>query len=69
MKYERKKTVVKKNAIPSIQVHGHWYYVRVSVLTMYYFYKNLAYCTPQLFFAVASAFSSQTLFESAFLMM
>jgi phospholipid-translocating ATPase len=50
-------------------VHGHWYYIRVSMLTMYFFYKNLAYCTPQMFFAVSSAFSSQTLFESAFLMM
>lgn len=40
-------------------VHGHWYYVRVSTLVQYSFYKNVAFITPQVFFAIWSAFSTQ----------
>ena len=40
-------------------VHGHWYYTRVAYLVQYSFYKNLAFITPQVFFAIWSAFSTQ----------
>lgn len=40
-------------------VHGHWYYVRVSTLVQYSFYKNVTFITPQLFFAIWNAFSTQ----------
>lgn len=42
-------------------VHGHWYYTRVSTLVQYSFYKNVAFITPQLYFAVMSAFSTQVI--------
>ena len=40
-------------------VHGHWYYVRVSTLVQYSFYKNVTFITPQLFYAIWNAFSTQ----------
>ncbi|XP_071540026.1 phospholipid-transporting ATPase IF-like [Panulirus ornatus] len=45
-------------------VHGHWYYVRVSTLVQYFFYKNAAFITPQIFFAVWNAFSTQSVYDS-----
>ncbi|XP_045609481.2 LOW QUALITY PROTEIN: phospholipid-transporting ATPase IF [Procambarus clarkii] len=50
-------------------VHGHWYYVRVSTLVQYSFYKNVAFVTPQVFFAIWSAFSTQSVYESLVLTM
>lgn len=40
-------------------VHGHWYYVRVSTLVQYSFYKNVTFVTSQLFYAIWNAFSTQ----------
>ena len=40
-------------------VHGHWYYHRVAVLVQYFFYKNVAFIFPQLYFAFHNAFSTQ----------
>ena len=40
-------------------VHGHWYYWRVSTLVQYFFYKNIAFITPVVFFTVHSAYSTQ----------
>lgn len=50
-------------------VHGHWYYVRVSTLVQYSFYKNLTFITPQVFFSIFSAFSTQTVYDSMILTM
>ncbi|XP_068247329.1 LOW QUALITY PROTEIN: phospholipid-transporting ATPase IF-like [Palaemon carinicauda] len=50
-------------------VHGHWYYVRVSTLVQYSFYKNLTFITPQVFFAFWNAFSTQTVYDSLVLTM
>lgn len=50
-------------------VHGHWYYVRVSTLVQYSFYKNVAFITPQLFFAIWNAFSTQSVYDSLALTM
>nr|XP_053653910.1 phospholipid-transporting ATPase IF-like isoform X2 [Cherax quadricarinatus] len=50
-------------------VHGHWYYIRVSTLVQYSFYKNVAFITPQIFFAIWNAFSTQSIYESLALTM
>ncbi|XP_048514856.1 phospholipid-transporting ATPase IF-like isoform X2 [Athalia rosae] len=52
----------------ALLVHGHWYYVRISVLIQYFFYKNLLLVAPQLYFAIHSGFAAQLLFDSVFLM-
>lgn len=44
-------------------VHGHWYYWRVSTLVQYFFYKNIAFITPVVFFTVHSAYSTQVFFN------
>lgn len=48
-------------------VHGHWYYRRLAFLVQYSFYKNVACFTCQLFYAIDSDWSGQTLYESMFL--
>lgn len=40
-------------------VHGHWFYWRVSTLVQYFFYKNMAFITPVVFFTIHSAYSTQ----------
>ncbi|KAG7189384.1 hypothetical protein KM043_017031 [Ampulex compressa] len=52
----------------ALLVHGHWYYVRISILTQYFFYKNLVFITPQLLFSLQNGFSTQELYDSIFLM-
>ena len=44
-------------------VHGHWYYHRTGNLVQYFFYKNIACFTAQLYFAFFCSFSTQTLFD------
>ena len=44
-------------------VHGHWYYYRAGNLVQYFFYKNIACFTSQLYFAFFNSFSTQTLFD------
>ena len=43
----------------ALLVHGRWYYVRTSNLTLYFFYKNVMFITPQLLFGIHSGFSMQ----------
>nr|CAD7264596.1 unnamed protein product [Timema shepardi] len=50
-------------------VHGHWYYLRISTLVLYFFYKNIVFITPQLFFNFLSAFSTQAIYDTAYLSM
>ncbi|KAF7729967.1 hypothetical protein EC973_003380 [Apophysomyces ossiformis] len=45
-------------------VHGSWAYYRLSKMTFYYFYKNVALYFTQFWFAVFNGFSGQTLYES-----
>ncbi|KAB7494661.1 putative phospholipid-transporting ATPase IF [Armadillidium nasatum] len=47
----------------AILVHGHWYYTRISTLIHYCFYKNVAFNTPQVFFAFQSAYSTQQVYS------
>ncbi|XP_056006402.1 phospholipid-transporting ATPase IF-like isoform X4 [Ostrea edulis] len=49
-------------------VHGHYFYYRLTTLVQYFFYKNVAFITMQLFFAFQSAFSQQSLVSSFHLM-
>uniref|UniRef100_UPI00358E0955 phospholipid-transporting ATPase IF-like isoform X2 n=1 Tax=Myxine glutinosa TaxID=7769 RepID=UPI00358E0955 len=49
-------------------VHGHLYYQRISHLVQYFFYKNVAFMTPQFLFQFYCGFSHQTLYDSAYLM-
>lgn len=52
----------------AILVHGNWFYVRIALLAMYFFYKNLIFILPQVYFSVDSDFSGQVS-HSLFLMM
>ncbi|XP_060583467.1 phospholipid-transporting ATPase IF-like isoform X3 [Ruditapes philippinarum] len=52
----------------ALLVHGHFYYIRIANLVQYFFYKNVAFITAQLFYTFFSAFSEQTLYESWYLM-
>lgn len=42
-------------------IHGQWYYWRISSLAMYFFYKNLVFNTPVVFFSIFNAYSTQVL--------
>ncbi len=42
-------------------VHGHWYYWRVSTLVQYFFYKNITFITPAVWFCTYSAYSTLVL--------
>ncbi|XP_076395905.1 phospholipid-transporting ATPase IF [Megachile rotundata] len=53
----------------ALLVHGHWFYLRISVLTQYFFYKNFMFITPQLFFCFHSGFSGQAFYDGIFLML
>ena len=48
----------------ALLVHGRWYYVRVSFLVNYSFYKNVAFITPQVYYAFFNGMSTQSLYES-----
>ncbi|XP_069676428.1 phospholipid-transporting ATPase IF-like isoform X2 [Periplaneta americana] len=48
-------------------VHGHWYYVRIATLVQYFFYKNILFVSPQLYYAFSNVFSTQPLYDSIFL--
>ncbi|XP_003485770.1 probable phospholipid-transporting ATPase IF isoform X1 [Bombus impatiens] len=50
-------------------VHGHWYYVRVSTLTQYFFYKNFIFITPQVLYNTYCGFSAQAFYDALFLML
>ncbi|XP_023288615.1 probable phospholipid-transporting ATPase IF isoform X2 [Orussus abietinus] len=53
----------------ALLVHGHWYYVRISTLTHYFFYKNFVFITPQLLYGIHNGFSTQALYDSLYLML
>ncbi|KAL6255347.1 hypothetical protein P5V15_013685 [Pogonomyrmex californicus] len=52
----------------AILVHGHWYYLRISLLMQYFFYKNVVFITPQVLFGIHNGFSTQELYDGVFLM-
>ncbi|XP_060039703.1 phospholipid-transporting ATPase IH isoform X3 [Erinaceus europaeus] len=48
-------------------VHGHLYYVRISELVQYFFYKNVCFIFPQFLYQFFCGFSQQTLYDTAYL--
>ncbi|XP_072764277.1 phospholipid-transporting ATPase IF isoform X2 [Anoplolepis gracilipes] len=52
----------------ALLVHGHWYYLRISILMQYFFYKNVVFITPQVLFGIHNGFSTQELYDGIFLM-
>jgi len=46
----------------ALLVHGHWYYWRISNTVQYFFYKNIVFNTPVVFFTIFSAYSTQVSF-------
>lgn len=48
-----------KHLEKALFVHGHWYYLRIGILTQYFFYKNLVFITPQLLYSIHNGFSAQ----------
>ncbi|XP_020907982.1 probable phospholipid-transporting ATPase IF isoform X2 [Exaiptasia diaphana] len=51
----------------ALLVHGHYYYIRSSILVQYFFYKNVCFITPQFFYSFFNAFSGQPLYHGFFL--
>ncbi|XP_012530011.2 probable phospholipid-transporting ATPase IF isoform X2 [Monomorium pharaonis] len=52
----------------ALLVHGHWYYLRISILMQFFFYKNVVFITPQVLFGIHNGFSTQELYDGMFLM-
>eukprot|EP00049_Salpingoeca_infusionum_P018794 m.358787 g.358787 ORF g.358787 m.358787 type:complete len:1200 (+) comp18288_c0_seq1:276-3875(+) len=44
-------------------VHGHYSYWRIAYTVQYFFYKNLTYILPVLYYGTVSLFSAQPLYE------
>ena len=51
-----------------IFVHGHWSYIRISELILFFYYKNVLFIFPQFLYCLYNAFSSQTIYESYYIM-
>lgn len=43
--------------------HGRFNYIRNSELILYFFYKNVIFTVPQVYFAFINDFSAQTIFD------
>ncbi|XP_020820884.1 phospholipid-transporting ATPase IH isoform X1 [Phascolarctos cinereus] len=50
-----------------ILVHGHFYYIRISELVQYFFYKNVCFIFPQFLYQFFCGFSQQPLYDTAYL--
>ncbi|XP_055018989.1 LOW QUALITY PROTEIN: phospholipid-transporting ATPase IH [Boleophthalmus pectinirostris] len=48
-------------------VHGHYYYIRISELVQYFFYKNVVFIFPQFLYQFFCGFSQQPLYDTAYL--
>ncbi|CAK6442718.1 unnamed protein product [Pipistrellus nathusii] len=48
-------------------VHGHFYYIRISELVQYFFYKNVCFIFPQFLYQFFCGFSQQTLYDTTYL--
>jgi len=51
----------------ALLVHGHWYYLRISTLMQFFFYKNVVLITPQVLFSMHNGFSTQVRTMSLFI--
>ncbi|VDP17522.1 unnamed protein product [Schistosoma margrebowiei] len=50
-------------------VHGHLYYQRVSLLVLYFFYKNLIFTLPQMFYGFYCVYSQQSIYPQIYLIL
>ncbi|KAL4486127.1 hypothetical protein ABPG72_012180 [Tetrahymena utriculariae] len=50
-----------------VLVHGRWSYIRIAEMIIYFFYKNMLFTIPQLYFSFYNAFSGQTIFDAWFI--
>ncbi|CAL9698472.1 unnamed protein product [Knipowitschia caucasica] len=48
-------------------VHGHYYYIRISQLVQYFFYKNVVFMFPQFLYQFFCGFSQQPLYDTTYL--
>ena len=48
-------------------VHGHWYYLRIATLVQYFFYKNIVFITPQIYYGFSNCFSTEVITLISFL--
>lgn len=46
-----------------ILVHGRWAYLRNCDLILYFFYKNIVFTLPQVFYAFVAAYSGVTVYD------
>lgn len=47
--------------------HGRYNYIRISELILYFFYKNIIFTIPQLYFAFISDYSAQSYFDDYYI--
>jgi magnesium-transporting ATPase (P-type) len=47
--------------------HGRYNYIRISELILYFFYKNIIFTIPQLYFAFISDYSAMTYFDDYYI--
>ncbi|CAH8682500.1 unnamed protein product [Schistosoma rodhaini] len=50
-------------------IHGHNFYQRVSILVLYFFYKNLIFTLPQMFYGFFCAYSQQSIYPQLYLIL
>jgi phospholipid-transporting ATPase len=48
-------------------VHGHWSYIRISDMVLYFFYKNTIFTMVQFFYAFDNGYSGQTIYDSYYI--
>ncbi|RUS78809.1 hypothetical protein EGW08_013427 [Elysia chlorotica] len=51
----------------ALLLHGYYYYHRLAVLVKYFFYKNVAWITCQIYFAIFNYWSQQSLYDPFYL--
>lgn len=52
-----------------VLVHGHYFYIRVSNLVLYFFYKNLTFVLPQMMFGFLCSFSGQPIYPQLYIIL
>eukprot|EP00004_Rigifila_ramosa_P002750 TRINITY_DN1281_c0_g1_i7.p1 TRINITY_DN1281_c0_g1~~TRINITY_DN1281_c0_g1_i7.p1 ORF type:complete len:1138 (+),score=290.77 TRINITY_DN1281_c0_g1_i7:465-3416(+) len=53
-----------RHLVRLLSVHGRYSYLRITGLTLYSLYKNMAFCLPLVFFGFFSGYTGQALFDS-----
>jgi phospholipid-transporting ATPase len=48
-------------------VHGHWNYMRISEMILYFFYKNMVFTIPQFYYAFFCAFSGRAIYDDFYI--